>query len=151
MRSRTTLSILGVAILVLSGCASVPDKAEMQRLDGASFKSDFVGNTLTNRTDYGRWADYLETSTSGYGKASGSWGSESATASFEIADDGEGCWVYTGPHEWSTPEHEYCAVFYTDAEGNYYSEKTKDTYKPNTVGNIKKVEIKSGDAYGLSE
>lgn len=142
--------LIGAAVLSLSACATVPDKSELERVSAADLKSAVVGNTVTAKKDYGRAADYVESGSNGYARAWGNWGSQSATASYEFNDGGEWCATYSGDHEWSTPEHQYCSVYYMDAEGNYYSETTVDTYKPEREGDMEKVEVKSGDAYGLA-
>lgn len=144
------ITIFGI-VPGLIGCATVPEKSELQRLDRAGVISELEGNTITGRADYGRWADYHETGSTGYAKAWGDWGSQSATSSYQVSDDGQICWTYSGAHEWTTPDHEFCAIVYSDAEGNYYSETTRNTFKPSREGDIKKVELKPGDAYGLSE
>lgn len=144
----TLLAAVGVA---LAACATVPDKSQLTRLDRGEIQSGIVGNTYTRLTDYGRWAEYLASVDRGYGRASGSWGSESAVARYDIASDGEWCIEYSGDPEWASPEHEYCSVLYTGPEGNYYAESTKDTWEPASEGRISKVEIRPGDEFGLAE
>lgn len=151
MRNIPQLMLLGVVQLGLVACATVPSTDELQQLDGEALQSALVGNTSTYRADYGRWAEYIESGDAGYGKASGNWGSQSATASYTFKDDGEWCATYSGSHDWSQPGNEYCAIVYTDEDGNYYSKVTKNTDDPNKVGNTRKIEIKAGDAYGLGE
>lgn len=151
MRNVPQLMLLGVMQLGLVACATVPSTDELQQLDGEELQSALVGNTFTFRADYGRWAEYVASSDAGYGKASGNWGSQSATASYTFKDDGEWCSTYSAPHDWAQPGNEYCVLVYMDEEGNYYREKTKDTDEPGSVGNVTKVEIKAGDAYALGE
>lgn len=151
MRNVPQLIVLGVMQLGLVACATVPSTDELQQLDGEALQSVLVGNTFTHSAEYGRFAEYVESSDTGYGKAWGNWGSQSAAASYTFKDDGEWCTTYSGPHDWSQPGNEYCGVVYTDEDGNYYDEVTKHTDNPNKVGNMKKVEIKAGDAYGLGE
>ncbi len=143
--------LLGVLQIGLVACATVPSTDELRQLDGEALQAALVGNTFTFRADYGRWAEYIESSDAGYGRASGNWGSQSATASYTFENDGEWCSTYSGPHDWTQPGNEYCSIVYTDDDGNYYREVTKDTDNPNKVGNTKKVEVKAGDAYGLGE
>ena len=151
MRKLTGFLIAGLVSTGFIGCATVPDKSELQRLDRAAFSSKFVGNTYTRSTEYGRWAEFFETRKTGYGRAWGDWGSQHATSTYTIAADGEWCVQYSGDHEWSTAEHEYCSVAYTDKKGNVYVETTKDTWEPQTEGEIARVTIKNGDEYGLKE
>ncbi len=150
MRKTMLTLIYTVALLGLTGCATIPDKSELTQLDPSAIESEVVGNTLTYSADYGRWAEYYETATTGYGQASGSWGSESATSTNTITQDGEWCAVYSGEPDWADPDKEYCSVVYTDKEGNLYVESTKNPDDPGRVGKIRKVEIKPGDAYGLA-
>lgn len=145
------LVFLGLTQLGLVGCATVPDKSELQRLNGQELRNVLVGNTFTRRTDYGRWATYYRDGSSGVGRAWGTWGSETAAASYSISGDGELCETYSGDYEWSKPEHEYCMVAYTDSKGQYYMENTKDTWEPARVGDMHSFEIKSGDEYSLDE
>jgi len=147
--STKLILVLGIAQLGLVGCATVPDKSELQRLSQTEVKSSLIGNTLTRRTEYGRWAEFVETQSSGHAKAWGSGWSQSATASYEFTDDGQLCSTYAGEHDWSTPENRGCMAYYTDAEGNYYAETLVDTWDPKEVGDIDKIEIKPGDDYGL--
>lgn len=151
MRNVHQFIFLGMIPLALAACATVPSTDELQRLDGEALRSTLVGNTSTYRADYGRWSEYVAASDSGYGKASGNWGSQSAEASYTISDDGEWCATYSGNHDWAQPGNEYCVFIYTDEDGIYYQEVTKHTDDPGKVGTTKKIEIKSGDAYGLSE
>lgn len=151
MRKTMLTLIHAVALLNLAGCTTIPDESELTQLDRSTLKSEVVGNTLTYSAEYGRWAEYYETSRTGYGRASGSWGSESAISRNTIAQDGEWCAVYSGEPDWASPEMEYCSVLYADKEGNLYLESTKNPDDPGRVGKIRKVEIKPGDEYGLSD
>lgn len=148
---KTTLLLLGFVQIGLIGCATVPDKSELTRVDGSTLEALVVGNTYTYATDYGRWADYVETRTTGYGRAWGSWGSENVTSTYTISADGEWCSVYAGSAEWSIPDYEYCTILYADAEGNHYSETITNPWAPEREGQLTRIEIKSGDAYGLKE
>lgn len=144
------MTALCTVSLILTACATAPDKSELQRVDGSEVKSVLRGNTLTYKASYGRWAEYHQTDSTGHAKAWGSWGSDIATSTYDIEDDGTVCWTYSGEPDWASPEHDYCNVFYKDADGNYYAEVTVNTSKPERLGNIRTLEIKSGDAYGLS-
>lgn len=151
MRKTIVILIYAVVLLGLAGCTTIPDKSELTQIDRNAIESRVVGNTLTFRADYGRWAEYYETATSGYAQASGSWGSENVTLSSTIYQDGDWCAVYSGEPDWAGPDKEYCSVVYTDKEGNLYVEYTKNPDDPGRVGKIRKVEIKAGDAYGLAD
>lgn len=151
MRKTTQTLIHAVALLGLAGCATIPDKSELTQLDQSAVEAELVGNTLTYRADYGRWAEYYETAETGYGRASGSWGSESAISTNTTAGDGESCAVYSGEPDWADPDKAYCSVMYTDKEGNLYLESTRNPDDPDRVGKIRKIEIKSGDEYGLAD
>ncbi len=145
--------IAGVALLAtvtVSGCASVPSVEEMKALDGAEATHVLGGNTMTSRTDYGRWAEYFgPEDLAGAGKAWGDWGKENAKSVSTVTDDGEICTIYSGAHKWTKPELSYCFRLFQTVEGDYISEVTKNDYKPENNGKKKKVDIKSGDSYGL--
>ena len=148
---RTTSFLLLTSLsLLLVGCSTVPEKSELTRLDRADLRATVAGNTYTRLTDYGRWAEYVESLDSGYGRASGSWGSDSARAEYSISADGEWCTVYSGEPDWAAPDHEYCSVLYTDSEGNYYSETITNTFEPANEGRIRQIELRSGDDFGLA-
>lgn len=151
MRKTIVTLIYAVVLTGLSGCTTIPEKSELTQIDRSAIESRVIGNTLTFRADYGRWAEYYETATTGHGQASGSWGSESVTARSTISQDGEWCAVYSGEPDWAGPDKEYCSVLYTDKEGNLYLESIKNPDDPGRVGKIRKVEIKPGDAYGLTD
>ncbi len=151
MRKTISTLIYAVVLLGLSGCTTIPDKSELTQLDKSAIESKVVGNTLTYLADYGRWAAYYETAETGYARASGSWGSDSVTSRYTISQDGEWCTVYSGEPDWAGPDKEYCSIVYRDKEGNLYIESTKNPEKPGRVGKIRKVEIKSGDEYGLAD
>ena len=147
---RTTWFLLfGFVCLGLAGCSTVPDKSELTRMDRSDLRSAVVGNTYTHLTEYGRWAEYVESLDTGYGRASGTWGSSSAEAEYTIASNGEWCKEYSGKPDWANPEHEFCSVLYTGSEGNVYAETTTNTREPAREGEIRQVEIRSGDDFGL--
>lgn len=149
MNAVKTFRFLAATALILSGCANVPDKNAMQRLDSQAVRALLVGNTVTRTTDYGRWAAYYAPDGTGAGSASGSWGSQKAILEYTIATDGMFCERFDGTHEWTPPGNEYCYAVYQDAKGAYYYENTKDTRNPNRVGNMSKFTSKPGDAYDL--
>lgn len=151
MRKTILTLIHAVVLLGLAGCTTIPDKSELTQLDRSAIESEVIGNTLTYRADYGRWAEYYASVDEGYGRASGNWGSDHATASSKISPDGEWCSVYSGEADWASPEKEYCSLVYTDEEGDFYVESTKNPENPDRVGKIRKVEIKPGDEYGLAD
>jgi hypothetical protein len=143
--------LAGTVFLGLAACATVPSTDELQRLSGEELRSALTGNTYYGTAPKYKYADYyLEDGTS-YTRVWGSWGSQRAKGSNTISDDGEWCTTYSGDHDWTTPDHEYCSVVYTDDEGNYYGEVTKNTYNRSREGNVGKVEIKPGDTYNLAE
>lgn len=144
------LAIAFAGALFLSACATGPDIAEMEALNGEQAEQLLAGNTLTFKADYGRWAEYFDSnSLAGRGKAWGTWGEELADSVTNISTEGEVCTQYSGEHEWSTPEHEFCFLVYTGSEGQVVLQGTQNTYKPERVGKIRKVEIEAGDSYGL--
>lgn len=151
MRKTMLTMIYAFALLALAGCTTTPEKSKLTQLERSALKSELVGNTMTYLADYGRWAEYYETAKTGYGRASGSWGSESAISTNTISQDGEQCAVYSGEPDWAAPDMEYCSIMYTDKEGNLYLETTKNPDDPGRVGKIRKVEIKPGDEYGLAD
>lgn len=150
MRNMPRLVLIGVVLLASVTYATVPSIDELQRLDGKELRSVLVGNTYTFTADYGRWVEYVISSDTSIARAWGDWGSQSVTGKLSIKDDGEWCKTYSGDHVWSQPGNEYCLVVYADEKGNYYSKRTEDTYKPERVGKVYKVEIRSGDAFDLS-
>ena len=138
-----------VALLGLTACSTV-DVAEMSQLDGNATRAALLGKTQTFTTEYGKWAEYIQPNElSGAGRAWGDWGSEKATAVHTISEDGELCTQYQGEHEWSTDQHQFCAVYYVDEEGAIYSKATKNTFKPQNVGKVDRVAIAEGDKYNL--
>lgn len=149
MKKILAFILLGVIPASLVGCASVPEKSALTQLSGDQIRSTLVGNTYTYREDWGRWANYYGPGGSGNAKAWGSWGAESATAKYTIEDDGEWCVKFNGEGDWANPDYLYCGILYTDADGNYYVESTKNPNEPSKVGKIRSVEIKTGDEYGL--
>lgn len=149
MRNMHRLVLIGVVLLGSVAHATVPSIDELRRLDGEELRSVLVGNTYTFSADFGRWVDYVISSDASIGRAWGDWGSQSVTGKVRIKDDGEWCKTYSGDYHWSQPGNEYCAVVYTDNEGNYYSKRTKDTHKPERVGRVYKVEIRSGNVFDL--
>lgn len=144
---------LGIAFagaLVLSACATSPDISEMQVLDKSLATDLLAGNTLTYKADYGRWAEYFDAnSLDGRGKAWGSWGEEVADSATNISSEGEVCTIYTGDYEWSNSEHNFCFFIYQDAEGEVVLQSTNNTWKPERVGTVRKVQIETGDTYSL--
>lgn len=150
MVQKTSLLLSAAVSVLFVGCATVPDKSELTRMERDDVRSAVVGNTFTFLADYGRWAEYVESLESGYAKAWGGWGSQSVTAEYTIAADGEWCSVYAGEPDWAIPEYEYCSVMYTDAEGNFYMETLTNPDKPASEGQIRQVEIRSDDEYELA-
>lgn len=151
MRKTMLTLTYAVVLLGLAGCTTIPDKSELTQLDRSAIESEVIGNTLTYKADYGRWAEYYESVSTGYGQTSGSGGSENVTATSTISQDGEWCSVYSGEAEWTGPDKEYCSILYTDEEGNLYVESTKNPGDPDQVGKLRKVEMKPGDEYGLAD
>lgn len=148
MRTKTFATMAGLASLILFGCATMPDKSELQRVDGESLRNALIGNTYTRTANWGRYAEYYEADGTGHGKAWGNSWAQRATSTYEISPDGEICGVYKGDPDWAGGK-EHCMVIYMDAEGEYFMEITKDEYKPHRVGDLNEVEIKPGDEYGL--
>ena len=68
-----------------------------------------------------------------------------------VSDDGEGCWIYSGDAEWSSPEYKYCSVLFVDQEGNNYAKVTQDNRKPERIGKMNKVVFEPGDSRGLAQ
>lgn len=143
---------LGVIIsLGMIGCVSVPPVHELTQLDGNELRAKLPGNTWTSNYEWGLWAQYYVDDRSGLAKASGDWGTEVAASIYSISDDGEGCWSYDGGPKWADASNIACAVVLVDDKGNLYSKSTKNDLKPERVGKLRKIEIKAGDTYGLSE
>lgn len=150
MKRVEAILLLAIVPLALAGCATVPEKSEMQRLNGEEVRALSEGNTYTRAAHFGHWAAYYETEDTGAAKAWGSWGSETVSMKYTISSDGEICEIYSGDPDWANSQDQYCGVRYKDAEGNYYTEVTQDP-EPGDIGNMYKFEIKPGDEYGLSE
>lgn len=151
MKTIQRLMLIGVIQLGLVACAAVPSTDELHRLSGEELRSVLVGNTYYGSTSNYKYADYYSTGDTNLARVWGSWGSQHATGESRISDDGEWCTTYSGNHDWTAPNHEYCSVVYVDEEGNYFGEITKNTYNTAREGDVDKVEIKRGDPYGLSE
>ena len=150
MVKNTSFFQFAAVSLLLVGCTTTPEKSDLAQMDRDDLRSTVVGNTFTYVADYGRWAEYMQSLESGHARAWGTWGSESVTAEYTVSSDGEWCVIYSGEYEWAGPEHKYCSVLYTDAEGNFYSETVTNSWKPAREGRIREVEIRSGDKYGLA-
>jgi len=141
---------LAIAI-ALSACTSI-SVDELNQFDADQARSTLAGHTLSQRTEYGRWAEYFSDSDlSGAGKAWGDWGEEKATSQSTITEDGEICSVYEAEYDWSTPDYQYCFVIYQDTEGNHLTKVTKNDRRPERLGNVRKAEFIAGDKYGLVE
>lgn len=150
MKSIKTFILLGVVQLGLIGCASVPEKSELQQLSAQEIEAALVGNTYTYTEQWGRYASYYSPGGTGHAKAWGSWGSESSTSEYSLDGDGELCESFSGGPDWANPDYEYCNVFYTDSEGNYYTESTQHPHEPAKEGKIRPFDIKAGDKYELA-
>ena len=142
--------VTAVSVLMV-GCASIPKEEELQQLSKAQLSELLPGSTVTYTEKWGRWAEFYNDSSTGIGKAWGSWGEEVATQKYTINQDGEICWTYTGDAEWAKPDFKYCGLYYTDKEGKYYSKVTENTRKPERIGNRRKFEIIEGDKYELTK
>ena len=146
-------NIIGITVaMMLTGCATGPDTETLTQLDKEGVLEMLSDNTLTLKASYGKWSEYYDSYVvNSIGQASGSWGSEIAQGTNEISDEGEICVTYEGDYEWSTPENQYCNLMYIDPEGTYFSKVTQNTTKPDRIGQIRKVTMKSGDHYNLSK
>lgn len=163
MTIRKLLVSVVVVPLVIAGCSTISEESIMAKVGadseerkltkvGAKELHDLViGNTTTQATGYGRWAEYHATDETSYARAWGDWGRQDADSTHVTHPDGTMCHQYTGPYKWAGPDHEYCGVVYEDKQGNYYYKVLKNTNKPDKVGDIMEMEIKSGDPYGLAE
>ena len=151
MKNKQNMLIVGVISLSLVACASVPPTEELIQLNGEELKTRLVGNTWTSKYHWGTWAEYHIDENTGLAKAWGNWGTEEATLTYNINDDGEGCWSYQGDPEWADPEYRACSVVLVDLKGNFYSKSTENKRKPERVGKLRKIKIKPGDAYGLAD
>ena len=148
MKKIILVPFLGCLSLAIFGCTTIPEKSELQRLDGETLRAALIGNTYTRKPSWGRYAEYFTSGGTSYAKAWGASWSQTATSEYEISPDGELCAVFHGDPEWAGGK-EYCSMMYTDTEGNYYSEVTQDAFKPQREGKMRSVEIKPGDEYGL--
>jgi hypothetical protein len=151
MEKIKSLILVTTISLIMVGCSSIPKEEELQQLNNTQLSELLPGHTLTNKTDYGRWANYYKDGATGVGKAWGSWGEEVAAFKYKINQDGEFCSTFMGEADWAKPEHKYCGLFYTDQSGAYYSKSTENTSKPERIGKRRKIEIIEGDKYELTE
>jgi hypothetical protein len=151
MKKIKSLILVAIIPLIMLGCASIPKEEELQQLNNTQLSELLPGHTLTYKADWGRWAEYHNDGSTGVGKGWGSWGEENATSDYTINQDGEVCWTYMGEWDWAKPEYKYCGLIYTDQSGMYYSKTTENTWKPERIGNRRKVEITEGDRYELTK
>ena len=142
MGNSKTWTLITVVSLATAGCAATPDTSEMRQLGADELHHLVIGNTTTQSTNYGRWAEYHATEEVSYARAWGSWGRQDVESTHVTHEDGTMCHQYEGPYKWAGPDHEYCGVLYEDAEGNYYYEVLKNTNKPNKEGRIFEMEIR---------
>lgn len=146
---------LGLAVVVLPlamvGCSTIPDESELTRIGADELHELVIGNTTTQSTAYGRWAEYHADDETSYARAWGTWGRQDVESTHVTDRDGRMCHRYTGPYEWAGPDNEYCGMLFTDGEGKYFYKVLKDPDAPNTVGRVIEMEIKSGDPYELAE
>lgn len=151
MKKIISFVIVTSVTLFMVGCASMPKEEDLQQLSRAQLAELLPGKTLTRKTDYGRWATYLKDSSSGNSRAWGSWGKEEASSTYTISQEGEVCSTFTGDYDWTKPGNKFCSHWYTDQSGMYYTKTTQDTWKPNRIGKLRKLEIIEGDKYELAK
>jgi len=143
--------------IILAGCVSKtsPDINTLQKLDKDEIKLLLVGNTLTYRAAWGRWAEYNRKDYTGYAATWEDlfdfygWQGEEATLSFEFSDKAEICRRYSGAPKWANPDFSYCSMIYV-GNGSYYLVDTKNPHNSDFIGVINPLEIKKGDYYDLS-
>ena len=140
-------------LVFLASCASTPKTSDMRQLFSMEVADFLAGKTFKVKTDYGQWAQYQDSKLLGAGKAWGSWGSETAKQQVTVMDSGEFCtrFEYDSQLEWTDPKYEYCSAIYQNDQGNFYIVSTKDTRKPERVGQVKLMEITSGDTLALMQ
>lgn len=144
--------VLSVVQLGLAACASMPNKSKMKSLNGSELKSALVGNSYAFKEEGGLWEEFVGPGGDVHGEWSGSGGTQRAVGKYTISPNGEFCETYSsGVGEWASPAYHYCFKIYTGAGGGHYYESTKNTLTPAKVGAMYKVDIKSGDAFGLKK
>lgn len=151
MRNLKSCIFICTLSLVISACTTIPDESELTKLGKEELHDLVIGNTTTQSTHYGRWAEYHASEETSYARAWGTWGREDVDSTHVTDSSGRMCHQYTGPYDWAGPDHEYCGVLYKGREGNYYYKTLKNTNRPNKVGTIEEIEIKPGDPYELAE
>ena len=149
MKNFKSIIIAGALSLGLIGCATTPSEESMTQLNQEQVTQLLVGNTWTNLTDWGRWAEYFGENNAGFGRAAGNFGEHDATSKYTVSEEGEVCSVYDGEYDWSDSETNYCSLVFVDANGKYYS-KTTQAKKQERIGRIRNFEVRQGDHFGLS-
>ena len=154
MRTIRLAILLGIIQLSLAGCASVPDKSELKPVSSTELRSTLMGNTFASKHSWGMYAELYGSGGASQAKVWGSGWSQLAEGKYSINSNGELCESYSNmkdAEKWTGPNNIYCGMLYSDADGKYYYETTKNTHEPAKVGKMRKVDIISGDKYGLSE
>jgi len=149
MMLKTKILAAFAVLVIVTGCATSPSVDEMTQLSNDELKKLLVGNTLSYRTDWGKWTEIHRDDLTGVGRASGSFPTETADGVSRLAGDGEICTVYTGAAVWSKVEFEYCKVVYTNAEGQFVLKSTRNDRRPERVGQTHRITVISGDGEGL--
>lgn len=154
MRTIRLAILLGIIQWGLTGCATAPDKSELKPVSSADLRSTLLGNTFSSKHSWGMFAELYGSGGTSQAKAWGSGWSQLAKGEYTINSNGELCESYSniqGAEKWAGSDNIYCGMMYTDTDGNYYYETTKNTHEPAKVGKMRKVDIISGDKYGLTK